>query len=358
MFCKPYGKTGKMVSAISFGGMRFDRPEEIDRNAEIVYHGYQGGINYFDTAPGYCNDKSEDIVGTAVRRMKPGTFYVSTKTFASDADSLKRDLERSLDRLGVGRIDFYHVWCIVTMDGWQQRKSVLPAVLKAKEQGLIEHVCVSSHLGGEELSQVLGDAPFEGVTLGYCAINSLYREVAVAAAGQKGLGVVAMNPLGGGIISSNAQRFAYLRGQDDRSVVEGALRFVVSHPDITSALVGFATKEHVDEALAAVRDFRPYSAARLDEIRRRVTESFDDLCTGCGYCLPCPAGIEVPRMMDSYNMKLLGNDDKAVVNRLQWHWGMGPQEAAKCTQCGLCQSRCTQKLPIIERMGQIAKLKS
>jgi hypothetical protein len=361
MLYKPYGQTGKKISAVSFGGMQFKNADDIDANAAIVYHAYQKGINYFDTAPGYCNDKSELIVGAAVQQMQADgkrPFHVSTKSMEADGAALRAQLETSLKRLHVERIDFFHIWCLLTLDGWAERKKggAVEAALKAKREGLVGHVVVSSHLPGDELAAVLEEGVFEGVTLGYCAANFPYRQKALDAAGRLGLGVVAMNPLGGGIIPKNAAKFDFLRGPGDRSVVEAAIRFVVSQPAMTSALVGFATVDQIDQAVAAVDDFQPYPPARVGEIGRQILASFDGFCTGCGYCLPCPTAVNIPRMMDAYNQKLLGSKDQSVINRLRWHWGLDQKDAAACTQCGVCEQRCTQKLPIRDRLKEIAQL--
>lgn len=359
MWYKPYGKTGKQVSAVSFGGMRFPNPEDIDASAAIMLHAYNKGVNYFDTAPYYCKDKSEDITGAAIRQMKSGTFYTSTKCSESKGDKLRASLEKSLKRLGVPRVTFFHIWCVVTMEQWKGRleNGAVAAALKAKEEGLIEHVVVSSHLPGDQLAQVLKEAPFEGVTLGYCAINFPYRQAAVDAAGAMNVGVVTMNPLGGGLIPQNAATFDFLRGPKDSSVIQAAIRFNVSQPSITTALVGFSSIQQVDDAVAAVEDFQPYESGHIEQVRRRVMSSFNSLCTGCGYCLPCPTGVNIPQMMDAFNMKLLaGGKAEAIAARLGDHWGSKPEAAKACSLCGACEDKCTQRLPIRDRLKEIAGL--
>ncbi len=359
MWHKEYGKTGKKISVIGFGGMQFANPEDIDANAEVVLHAYRRGVNYFDTAPSYCQSKSENIIGAAVKQMTPGTFYVSTKSNASEGDKLRADLETSLERLNVEKIDFFHIWYILSKEAWQGRKKggAIAAAMKARDEGLIGHLALSSHMPGAELGEVLADGVVEGVTLGYCAINFPYRAEAVRAAGKLRLGVVTMNPLGGGLIPQNAERFDFIRSPDDPSVVAAALRFNVSHPAITSALVGFTTKEHVDEAVEAVENFQPYDQAHIDAVREKILDSFEGLCTGCGYCLPCPAEVDIPKMMDTYNMKILsGGDNKPMLGRLKWHWNLPLDHAAACTLCGECEEKCTQKLPICDRMKEIAAL--
>jgi hypothetical protein len=360
MLTKPYGNTGKEISAVGFGGMRFPRPENIDEMAELVVYAHQRGITYFDTAPFYCQDKSEEIMGAAFAQMQPGTFYASTKCNKPDGGEFRESLERSLKRLGLEKIHFFHVWCVVTLESWKQRveQGAVAEALKAKEEGLVEHVVVSSHLPSEDLSVLLEEGPFEGITLGYCALNFPYRGEAVEQAGRKGLGVVTMNPLAGGLIPQNAEKFEFLREPHDRSVVEAALRFNVSNPHVTSALVGFSEKAHIDEAVNAMEDFQPYHAEKIDQIRGQILDRFEGLCTGCRYCLPCPQGINIPRMMDAYNMRILqGEDPRHITQRLAYHWAMKPEQAEACSLCGLCEQRCTQHLPIQERLQYIASLK-
>ncbi len=359
MWTRPYGKTGRQVSVIGYGGMRFDNPADIEANAEIVMYAYEKGINFFDSAPGYCDAKSESIMGAAIKQMDRDKISVSTKSNAATPDGLRKDLETSLKRLNVDVIDFFHIWWVTTLADWQSRLDggAVDAAIKAKEQGLIKHLAISSHLAGEELGEVLTQAPFEGVLLGYCAINFPYRAAAVEMAGERGLGVVTMNPLGGGLIPDNAERFDFIRTPADDTVVTAALRFNVSNPNVTCALVGLTTKDHVDQAVAAVDNFEPYDAEHIASIRENILEAFDGLCTGCGYCLPCPEGIDVPKMMDVYNMFTLKDGDKeAALDRLKWHWTIPASDAALCSLCGDCEERCTQHLPIRDRMQEIAEL--
>ncbi len=359
MLYKPYGRTDKDISAISFGGMRFDKPENIEANAEIVLYAHSKGINYFDTAPLYCGDKSESSMGAALKQLKRDEFYVSTKSNKASAENLRFELERSLERLNVDYIDFYHIWCVIRPEGWRERLAggAIDEALKAKDQGLIKHLVISSHLLSDELGKVLDEGPFEGVTLGYCAINFPYRQQAIETAGEMGLGVVTMNPLGGGLIPKNAETFDFIRTESDRSVVEAALRFNVSQAPITSALVGFTTTDHIDQACAAVEGFEPYRPDHIAVVQERIAEAFDGLCTGCGYCTPCPAGIEIPKFMDAYNQMILsGGKPDDLLGRIRWHWELAGDQAGLCTRCGVCLPKCTQRLDICDRLEKIDEI--
>ena len=358
MLYKTYGRTGKTVSAISFGGMRFRNPEDIDGNAALVTYAHEQGINYFDTAPGYCADKSEDIVGAALRQLPRRSFYIATKCGQPQGDDVRASIERSLERLGVDTIDFFHIWCVRTPEGYEERKrgGAVDAALRAREEGLVQHVVVSTHMRGDEIADMVADGIFEGVTLGYNAINFPFRSRGVEACGDAGVGVVTMNPLGGGLIPRHADRFDFIRGEQDPDVVTAAMRFNVSNPAITSALVGFGSREEIDAAVEAVTGFEPYPPDHLTRLREHIEENFNDLCTGCGYCMPCEHGVEIAKLMDAYNHRMLNGNDRSVINRLKYHWGLEPADAEACVSCGACEELCTQGLPIVQRLQELSEL--
>ncbi|PLX89390.1 MAG: aldo/keto reductase [Desulfuromonas sp.] len=361
MLTKTYGKTGKKISAISFGGMRFPSPDDRAHCHGLIHHAHRAGINYFDTAPAYCNDQSEEIFGEALSTLPRDSYFISSKSSAHSGDALRAELERSLKRLQVEQIDFFHIWHLMNPADWQQRQQggAIEAALRAKEEGLIGHLVCSSHMQGEELATVLAEDIFEGVLLGYNILNFPYRSAAIELAGTKGLGVMTMNPLGGGVIPQNPERFAFLDANDDCGVVAAALRFNVSNPHITAALVGFAATSEIDQALAAMENFTPDSLQRQAELKKQLEASFDGLCTGCGYCLPCPANIPIPQYLDAYNQILLKQGHRqAALDRLKWHWNLTGEKAEKCTRCGLCEERCTQHLPIIQRLTELPSRKS
>ncbi len=356
MIYRTYGQTGKKISAVGFGGMRFPEPNDIEKSAELLLYAHEKGITYFDTAPMYCEDKSEEIFGHAFKQMSRDSFRVSTKCMDADGEEFRLSLERSLKRLGVDKIDFMNLWYLNSAEEWEARKKggAVDALLKARDEGLVEHVVFSTHMMHEEVESVFDEEIFEGVTLGYNAINFPFREQVVESAGRRGLGVVTMNPLAGGLIPQHAARFDFIRSADDSTVVSAALRFILSHPAVTCALVGFASKAEIDQAVAAVENFAPLSPEHREAMKAQIGEKFEGLCTGCGYCMPCPQGLQIPRLMDAYNMRILqGPKPEHIANRLKLDWGLTPADAEGCTACGACEKACTQHLPIIERLEEI-----
>ncbi|MDA3732530.1 aldo/keto reductase [Niameybacter massiliensis] len=364
MIYKPYGKTGKMVSAIGFGGMRFRDDCSIEEGAEIVRYANELGINYFDTAPNYCQDRSEIIFGEAFKAM-PKDFYVSTKSsIGSDptADDVRRRLETSLKRMGLEKINFYNMWCILT---YKQYKRVIAkdgpywGALKAKEEGLIEHLVFSTHASGEEIRMMVEDGLFEGVTLGYNAVNFPYRQEGIEAAYKHGLGVVTMNPLGGGLIPQNQDYFSFLKQDVSESTIQAALRFNAAHESISVVLSGMGSKEEVKHNIEAMQKVEVFGKDQIDAIKGQLREEMNGFCTTCQYCKHCPKGINIPVYMEIYNSYILkGLDEARAKYQDNKNWGVIKSDmpgAKDCIKCGKCEKLCTQKLDIINRLEWIVK---
>jgi len=372
MIYKKYGQTGMRVSAVGFGGMRFDTNISNEKNAEMLLYAYEKGINYFDTAPEYCNDQSEDIFGIALKQMQGyrDKWYVSTKgapTKFNTANKAQMAVEKSLKRLNVDKIDFYHIWCITQMAQYELSMTSggqYEGLLKCKENGLIDHIVLSSHLQGSAIRRILEEGKIEGILLGINILNFPYRWEAVEAANEKGYGVVVMNPLAGGQIPMYEKELKFLAGPGE-TPTEAALRFCISCPQIDVVLNGFTTREHIDTACAVADKCRPFSAEDLARLRSNISEKMDKLCTGCGYCLSeCPQNIPIAGYMQYYNAKpLFGWNEKELLKRLQFEkdWGMladSEIRAADCTECRECEKACTQHINIAERMKEVARLES
>ncbi|UCD51263.1 MAG: aldo/keto reductase [Phycisphaerales bacterium] len=367
MIYQKYGNTDANVSAVGFGGMRFDESKSKAENAELLLYAHSKGINYFDTAPSYCGDTSEDIFGIALKQMadRRDDFYVSTKgmpTAIDTAGKARAAVEKSLKRLNVDKIDFYHVWCVRRIDHYESAMKsggMYEGLLRCKEQGLIDHIAISTHLPGGQVAQIVEKREFDGVLLGVNALNFPYRWEGVQAAHAAGLGVVAMNPLSGGLIPRHEAKFGFLTdGQE--TATEAALRFCINCPQITVTLVGVTRKEHIDTACNVAQAAQPFTDDDLERVRTRVSDNMNALCTGCGYCLKCcPQNIPIANYMQVYNEKpLFGRSKMEMVMKIgsNYQWGLlvdRRANAGDCIECGQCEEACTQHLNIIERLKEI-----
>lgn len=356
MIYRKYGNSGRKTAALGFGGMRFESPMDTDKSAATVLRAHEKGITYFDTAPGYCQDQSEIIMGAAVTEMKKSgkPFTISTKSSRADGGEVRAQLEASLKRLNVDVIDYYNCWYVLTLEDWEKRKKggAVDAILKARDEGLIRYPVFSTHLPGPHIKQVIDEGFFDGVTLGYSVINFPFRQEGLQAAVEKGMGTVVMNPLGGGLITGNEEAFSFLKVRPEQSILEAALHFLFSDERISVSLVGFRNDNDVDTAVDAVSSFKPYTEDEIALIRSRVETEFNAMCTSCMYCNVCPEDIPVWAFMESWNhLKLNGGEN--VGNRLKWHWGTSPEGLDRCTKCGKCVRVCTQKLPILDRFEEL-----
>ncbi|MFA5468411.1 MAG: aldo/keto reductase [Sphaerochaetaceae bacterium] len=364
MLYREFGRTGKKVSLIGFGGMRFKEEDYLDgdysKALALIHRAHALGINYFDTAPGYCHDHSEKILGQAFKTMERSSFYISTKCGLGNAQHSgegRRMIEQSLERLNVDKVDFYNMWSIKSMAEYREflkKDGIYAAALQAQSEGLIDHICFTTHMSGQEIAQVANDGLFEGVTLGYNAVNFAYRQEGLEACHAAGLGIVTMNPLGGGLIPTYSDYFAFLRRGED-SLVVSALKFILGQNKATVALVGFSALQEVEKNILATQNLPSPEELSLDEMRKNLSSELNSLCTTCAYCDTCPAGIPIPQLLEAYNLYILSSGDReACLNRLRNHWGVSSREASRCTACGQCEALCTQKLPIIKRLEEMA----
>ena len=358
-----YGKTGKKVSVVGFGGMRFDQKRPDKQNAELVRYACSKGINYFDTAPGY--GKSEDIFGLAFKDM-PGDYWVSTKAMPTRYDTAAgahEAVKKSLDRMGVPKIHFFHIWCLRKMEHYElamKPGGLYDGLVECKDEGLIDHIAFSSHQPGDQIKTIVDSGKFDGGLMGINILNFPYRWDGVAAAAERGLGVVAMNPLAGGAIPQNESNLAFLASEGE-TPTEAALRFIIGCPHVTIALLGFTNPEHVDLACKVADEAEPFTDEELDKIRANLSETMNSLCTGCGYCAGCPQNIPVAAYMQFYNQKLMfGKTDEQMKKDIpaEHDWQMlvhRQADAGDCIECGECEEKCTQHLDIISRLKQIAQ---
>ena len=293
MYYKQYGNTDMKVSAVGLGTMRYDEEDikagHLEKCAEIPLYAFEKGINYWDTAPFYCEDKSEIVTGIALSQIKRSEVYVTSKTNLGTIDAgdhptkedFRRRLEISLDRLKTDYIDFYHMWCMLSLESWEKHMDAVYGFFEdAKREGLIRNIVFSSHMQGNDIETVVASGKFKGMLIGYNALNYRFRQSGIKAAYQNGMGVVVMNPLGGGMIPANPDAFAYLAEGTEFTVPQAALRFVASHKEITVTLAGCTTKEHIDDAVKAVENLEEKPASEIAKEYEGRGVALNNLCTG------------------------------------------------------------------------------
>lgn len=361
MIYRTLGKTGLRVSQLGFGAMRLpmigegdEKRVDRERSTPMIHRAFEGGVNYIDSAVGYCNRDSQRAVGDALASWpKREEIVVSTKNhdYGEDEAAWWKNLEDSLERLQVDAIDVYHHHGT----NWKKYTEALePRVgkwmRKAVDQGLVKHVACSYHDSAENLFKLVDTGYPEVLTVQY---NMLDRslEDAIAHADERGVGVVVMGPVAGGRLGGENEVFGQMVPGVGR-VPELAVRFVLANPHVAVALSGMSRMEEVEENVATAADDTPLSdadRAAIDRQLERLANMADLYCTGCGYCLPCPAGVAIPDVFRIYNSaRVYGLWDHAK----RAYAGIGRNEkdtrkrADACTDCGACEEKCPQDIPV------------
>ncbi len=368
MIYRTLGRTGLEVSQLGFGAMRLPMVGEgearrVDRELAIpmIHRAFEAGVNYIDTAQGYCNSDSQRVVGEALKGWRE-KIVVSTKNniYTTDEKTWWTGLEQSLERLDISCIDIYNHHGL----RWARYEEFVAPVMskwmqKAKDQGLIKHICCSFHDNNDALIKVADSGYVSSITLQYNMLDTQLEE-GIAYAKEKGMGVVVMGPVGGGRLGVPNETLSEVLPGVAR-IPELALRFVLSNPNITMALSGMSTMPQVEENIAGAGDSVTLSdeeKARIREHLVRLRQMADLYCTGCGYCMPCPTQVAIPKIFAMYNQaRVYGLWDHArrqYSNMIAKAPKQG-QPADQCAECGQCEPKCPQNIPIREQLKEAHK---
>ncbi|HYH03511.1 MAG TPA: aldo/keto reductase, partial [Bacillota bacterium] len=328
---------------------------------------FEMGINYIDTAPYYGDGQSEVIVGKALKGWRD-RVYLSTKNPIEDASGANflRRLENSLKKLNQEWIDFYHMWGI-DWEAFEQRinqpDGPLAAAQKAKAEGLIKHISFSFHGKPEELLKLIDTGEFESVL---CQYNLLDRsnETAIAHAHAKGLGVAVMGPVGGGRLGNPSPVIHNLIPGGVKSSPEIALRFVFANPGVDVALSGMGSIAMVDQNVAIAGADTALTLAEQAQVTAALEQHkqlADLYCTGCGYCMPCPNNVNIPENFTYLNYHRVyaltdyAREQYRILGTSEQPWVSG-KKASDCLECGVCETKCPQKIPIMKQLKEVHRV--
>ena len=363
MHYRPLGRTGRSVSALGFGAMRLPFDDE-DRCVAILQRGFDQGIDYVDTAYVYGGGRSETIVGRALRGYRDRVTVVTkvpTWSVHATAD-YRRFLEEQLRRLDVDCIDVYlmhglgkdnYESTVLAFGLWDEAQ-------RARDAGLIRHIGFSFHDEPEVMNRIV-DAGVAEVVL--CQYNLIDRSnhAAMRYARERGVGVVVMGPVGGGSLGGPSRTVSAMLPGRATSTPALALRFALSNPDVSCVLSGMGSEQMVDENVSIASEASGLSAEDVDRVERAAQEQarLSDLyCTDCKYCMPCPHEVNIPlnfRLMNLhrvYDVTDYARAEYAKIGTVAWMTG---KRADECTECGDCEPKCPQKIPIREQLKETAK---
>lgn len=366
MIYKDFGKTGVKVSVLGFGTIRlpeFQKDEkwfiDEEKTTEMVRKAFEQGINYFDMGYEYCHGNGEVTIGKAIKGIRD-KIYLSTKLpmwNVKEKDDFRRFLEKQLVRLDTEYIDFYHFHSL-NRDYYNNKVidfDLIEEMYKAKNEGSIKHISFSFHDKPEVIKEFVDTGYFETLLCQYNLIDRS-NEDSIAYAAEKGIGVVVMGPVAGGRLTGPSEVLEQKKDDKIMKTSEVALRFVLSNPNVTCVLSGMETLEMIEEnAKLASGDLKLSQEMNrnIKELYEKTKKLEDIYCTGCKYCLPCTEGINIPRVFkilinhDVYGLKELAGKEYI---ELQKNEKPDNQQPSKCSECGICETKCPQSIKIMEQL--------
>ena len=368
MECRAFPGLGAKTSLLGFGCMRLPtdaagviREEEA---AALLRRGLEAEINYFDTAHFYQNSQNEAFVGRALAGIPRERYYLATKLPVWKVESL--DDARAIfalqqQRLNTDYFDFYLLHAL-DRERWEKMEQ-LGIVAWAEElqrQGKILRFGFSFHDDVEVFERILTSRKWD-----FCQIQLNYldsRNLSGVQPGlegyrlaeQLGVPLVIMEPVKGGALAMLPQDLedGLKAAAPERSSASWALRWAAGLPNVLTVLSGMSTPEQLEDNLATFGDFRPLDgseAALLEETGEELRRRRRNGCTGCEYCMPCPAGVDIPGNFKLWN-RVGQSRDGAMVWK-PWQDFKEEARASRCVGCGRCEELCPQRIPIREHLA-------
>ena len=308
------GKTGLVVEKNGFGCLPIQRISEQDA-VKLLHKAYDGGINFFDTARAYSD--SEQKVGAAFSAMRD-KIVLATKTGAQTAEGFWKDLETSLRTLKTDYIDLYqfHNPAFCPKPGGED--GLYDAALEAKKQGKIRHIAITNHRLAVA-HEAIDSGLYETLQFPFSYLAGEQEMELVRKCRAQQMGFIAMKGMAGGLIRDGFTAAAWMAQQEGVVPIWG-----VQH------------ESELDEFLQCIRDGIELTDARKARIERDRKELCGDFCRGCGYCMPCPAGIEINQCA---RMSLMLRRAPAA-EWLTEEWQQKMHQIEQCLHCGHCMSKC------------------
>ena len=309
-----FGSTGLIIEKNGFGCLPIQRVSEAEA-VKLLHRAYDGGINFFDTARAYSD--SEQKVGAAFAGMRE-KIVLATKTGAVTAEGFRRDLETSLRTLGTDYIDVYqfHNPAFCPKPGGED--GLYDAALEAKKQGKIRHISITNHRLAVA-HEAIDSGLYASLQFPFSYLSGAQEQELVQKCRERGMGFIAMKGMAGGLIRDGLTAAAWMAAQENVVPIWGVQR-----------------EGELEQFLQAVREGAALTDERLAAIERDRVELCGEFCRGCGYCMPCPVGIEINQCA---RMSLMLRRAPAQ-DWLTEEWQEKMHRIEQCRRCGKCAAKC------------------
>ena len=371
---RKFGKENLEVSLLGFGCMRLPVLEGDDSNINeaeataMLRRSIDLGVNYVDTAYPYHKGNSESFVGRALKDGYREKVNLATKLpvwLTHSYEDFDKYLNEQLEKLGTEWIDCYLLHSL-HKEVWEKIKNlgVLDFLDAAKKDGRIRYAGFSFHDEVDLFKEIVDAYDWD-----FCQIQLNYTDVSYQAgmeglryASEKNIPVVIMEPLKGGRLTLNPPAEVmelWNQSQIKRTPAEWALRWVCNLPEVNVVLSGMSTMEQVEENIKIMEDAYPNTLTEaelktIDAVKEKYQQMIKVNCTGCEYCMPCPAGVDIPRNFTLYNDIFMYNLLDPSINTYN-NWLKDTEKASACVTCGKCMEVCPQNIDIIEHLKAVHK---
>ncbi|MCL1964356.1 MAG: aldo/keto reductase [Firmicutes bacterium] len=358
-------KNGERLSQLGFGCMRF--PKDDGEVEAMIACAVESGVNYFDTA--YVYPHSEERLGKVMAKGYRDRVRIATKLplfLARKREDFDRLFDTQRRRLQTDSIDYYLMHMLPGVTAWERflGLGILDWFAKKRSVGQLAHIGFSYHGGLLEFKKLVDvhDWDFCMLQFNYLDERSQAGIEGVEYAASKGLPVIAMEPLRGGMLASKLPGEAlevWKNAPEARSPAEWGIRWVLNHPAVMMALSGMSSLEMVKENVriacgAEANTLREAELARYEQIRRILMGKGAIPCTGCNYCVPCPQGVDIPMCFSCYNDTKMGAT-KGIKKKFHYASRTSGHQASLCVQCGACEKHCPQNIGIRQALKGVEK---